>query len=75
MKLYIQGVIDELSSKLHKNGNNYDISLYQIYLPKLYENILKYYRLNLFKEIPIGFNHSLQITSESPATLSDGLLV
>ena len=37
--------------------------------------MLKYYRLNLFKEIAIGYNHSLQTTSESPASLSDGLLV
>ena len=40
---------------------------------KLVENILKYYWLNLFKEIAIGFNHSLQMTRESPASLSDGL--
>ena len=40
--------------------NNIDISLYQIYLPKLHENILKFYRLNLFKEIVIGSNHGLQ---------------
>ena len=38
----------KLSSKLRRNENNTDISLYQIYLPKLYENILKYYKLNLF---------------------------
>ena len=61
--------------KLRKNENNTDISLYLIYLPKLYENILKYYRLNSFKEISIGFNHGLQTTSKSPANLSDGLLV
>ena len=62
-------------SKLCKNENNIDISLYQIYLPKWHENIMKYYRLNSFKEITIGFNHSLQMTSESPASLSNGLLV
>ena len=45
-----------LLSKIHKKENNTDISLYQIYLSKLYENILKYYRLCLFKEIAIGFN-------------------
>ena len=43
----------KLSSKLCKNENYIDVPLYQIYLPKLHENILKYYRL--FKEIAIGF--------------------
>ncbi len=52
-----------------------DISLYQIYLPKLHENILKYYRLNLFKEIAIIFNLELQTTPESPANVSHGFLV
>ena len=70
-----KGVIGKLSSKFHKNENNIDISLYQIYLPKLHENILKYLRLNLFKEITIGFNASLQTTSESPASISNGLLI
>ena len=41
------------------------------YLSKLHENILKYYRSNLFKEITINFNHDLQITSESPASFSN----
>ena len=45
----------KLSSKLDKNENNTDISLHQIYLSKLHENILKYY---LFKEITIGFDYS-----------------
>ncbi len=67
--------MSKLSSKLRKNENNTDISFYQIYLPKLHKNILKYYRLNLFKEIAIGFNHGLQMTSESLASLLDGLLV
>ena len=31
-----------------------DISVYQIYLPKLHENILKYYKLKLFREITGG---------------------
>ena len=35
--------MDKLLSKLCKKENSTDISLYQIYLPKLYENILKYY--------------------------------
>ena len=56
--------------KSHKNENNPCISLDQIYLPKFHENILKYYKLDLFKEIAIGFNH---MTSESPASLSDSL--
>ena len=46
-------------------------SFYWIYLSKLRENILKYYES--FKEVPISFNHGLQITSESPASLSGGL--
>ena len=41
----IQGAMGRLPSKLCKNKNNTDISLYQIYL---HENILKYYRLNCF---------------------------
>ena len=39
--LSAQGAIGKLSSKLHKNENNSDISLCQIYLLKLQENILK----------------------------------
>ena len=61
------GVMGKLSFQFSKNENNTDISLYQIYLPKLPEN-MKYFRLNLFKEIAIGFN---QTTLESPANLSD----
>ena len=61
--------------KLRKNKNN--SAIYQIYLPKLHENILKYNRLNVFKEIGIGigFNHCLQMTLEFPVSLFDGLLV
>ena len=33
------------------------------------------YRLNSFKEITISFNHGLQMTLESPASLSDSHLV
>ena len=43
----------KLSSKLCKNENHSDISLYQVHLPKLHENILKYDRLNLYKVIAI----------------------
>ena len=54
----IHGTVGELWSKLHKkNKNDTNISLYQIYLPKLHGNILKYYESNLFKEIPIVFKH------------------
>ena len=60
--------MDKLSTKLNKNKT--DIAPYQMHLPKLHEN-----RLNLFKEIAIDFNHSLQTTLESPASLSDILLV
>ena len=31
----------KLSSKLRKKENNTNISIYQVYLPKLHENILK----------------------------------
>ena len=67
--------MDELSSKLCKNENNANISLYQIYLLKFCENILKYSRLNLFKEIAISSHHSLEMTLESPTSLYDNLLV
>ena len=40
--------------KLLKNENS---SLYQISFQKLHEIVIK---LNLFKEIAIGFNHGLQ---------------
>ena len=56
-------------SESRKNGNNIHISFYQIYLPKLPENTLKNYRLNLFKDIAIDFNHGLQTSSESLAIL------
>ena len=59
-------------SKLRKNDNT-DISLYQIYLPKLNENIFKCNRLNLFKEFVTGFKKGLQTTLESPASVSNGL--
>ena len=53
-------LMGRLSRKLHKYENNTDISLNLIiYLPKLHKNILKYYRLNLYNEITIGFNHGL----------------
>ena len=60
----------QLSCKLLKNKNNTGISLNQTYLPKLEENILKYYRLKLFKEIAIISYHSLHTTLESPDSLS-----
>ena len=69
------GAMSKLSSKLCKNKNNTDISLYQMYQSKLYENILKCYRLNLFKEIAIGFNCDLQKNTESSASLTNGFLV
>ena len=40
-----------------------------------WENILKSHRLNLFLEIAIGSNHSLQTTLESPVSPSNGLLI
>ena len=55
--------------KLRKIENNTHISLCQIYLPKLKENIFAY-RLNYFREIVISFNNGLQTTSESLASLS-----
>ena len=35
--------MNKVSFEYCKNENNADISIYQIYLPKLHENILKYY--------------------------------
>ena len=67
--------MSNLSSKLRKKENNTDIALYPIYLPKLHENILKYYRCNLFKEISIGFNYGLRTTLKSPVSHSNVLLV
>ena len=60
-------------SKKYKNENHTDIPLYDF--AKLYENVLKYYSLNLFKEITSGFNHGLQTKSESPASFFDVDLV
>ena len=51
--------MDQLSSKICRKEKNTDISLYQIYLSKLHESILKYYRLNLFQEIAINSHHTL----------------
>ena len=65
----IQSAMDILSSILRRNQNNADMSLCQIYLLKLHENILTYERLDLFKEVAIGSNYSLHTTSESPASL------
>ena len=73
--LYFQSLMGKLSFKLHKNERNTDISLYQLHLPKLYKNILKYYRLNSFKEIAIGFNHGLHTTLGFLADVSDGSFV
>ena len=61
----------KLSSEWRKN--NTDISLSPIYLPKLHENILKNYGVNLFKEISIDSNYGLLTNSETPASFSDGL--
>ena len=46
-----------------------------IYLRKLQEDILKYYRLDLFKEIPIDFDYNLQTTAEFPASHTNIRLV
>ena len=46
----MQGRIGTQPSKLHKKEENTDRSLYQIYLSKLNENMLKYNRYILFKE-------------------------
>ena len=43
--------------------------------PKLHENILRYYRWNLFKEIEIAFNYGVQTTSESAPSFSFGVLL
>ena len=67
-------LIGKLSSSLCKHINNANLLLYPIYLLKLHKTILKYYRLNLFKETMISFNHGLQMSSESLASLYNGLL-
>ena len=72
---HTKSVMGKLSSKLYINENNTNISFYQVYLQTFYENKLKYYRLDLIKEIFISFNDSLQITLESPASLSNSLFV
>ena len=66
-----ESVKSKLSSKIHKNENKSDISLYQVYLPKSSENIFKYYRLDLYNEIRIGFKQALQMTSKFSASLSN----
>ena len=48
--IYILDVMGELSCKLHKNENNTCISLYQIFVSKLYGNILKYYKSNFYMQ-------------------------
>ena len=53
-------VMGKLSSKLRWNS----ILLNQTYIQKLHGNILKYCRLNLFKEITTRFNLGLQATSD-----------
>ena len=72
---YTEGVMGSLLSKLQKNDNNVDISLYQVYSPKLHKDILKYNGFILFKEIAIGFNHGPQMTSDPSVSFSDSLLV
>ena len=57
--------MDRFVVLLHKNENNPDI---------LHESILRYCRLNLFKEIAIGLKHRLQTTLKSFANLYDDLL-
>ena len=68
-KHFIVSVMGKLTSQLCKNEINANISFYHSCLPKLHENILEYYQLNVFKEITTGFNHSLQTTSKSPVSL------
>ena len=61
--IYILGAMGKLSSKLHKNENNTGVSLFQIYLPIIHENILKHFRLDWFKKVAISFNHGFLTTS------------
>ena len=46
-----------------------------MYLAKLHEKILKYFSSDSFKKHTIGFDSDFQRVLESPATLSNGLLV
>ena len=40
----VLGTMGKRLFRQHQNENNTDISFYQIYLPKLHENILEYFR-------------------------------
>ena len=71
----IQSGMSKLSSKLNRHENNFKILLYQVYLPTFYENILKYFRLDFFKEITFDFNQRIQKNLESSTSLSNGLLI
>ena len=62
LKPKIQDLMRIISSKL----------MYQLYALKLHENILKYCKLILFKEIAIGFNLRFQTTLKSLVSLSNG---
>ena len=44
----------KLSSKLRENENKTNVPIYQIYLPKLHENIFNWYRLNSFNKSPLA---------------------
>ena len=67
--------MSKLLYKWRQNENDVGISLYPIYSPKLDENILKHYWLNLSKEITMGFNDALRTTLEFPASIFDASLV
>ena len=53
------GKLSSKLSKKKKKENNISVLLYQLYLPRFHENLLKYCRLFLFKENDKDFNHDL----------------
>ena len=65
----VQGVNCCLSYKMK-------ITLISLFIRYIYENYMKITLniLNLFKDIAIGFNHGLQMSTEFPGSLSNRLL-
>ncbi len=55
--VFVHGAMAKFMSTLHKNENNADISFDQIYLPKLHENTLKFYRLSFSTRIALALNN------------------
>ena len=65
-KMYSNNIVNFQESTTNLNACTKKC-LETYWMHHVHENILKYYTLNLFKEITIGFSHSLQMTLQSPA--------